>query len=53
MDWTTEKIFRTVTELIAQLVGFVVAGIYIWREIKKQKDFDYIDYEFLNTDNYE
>jgi len=52
-DWTTEKIFRSVVELVAQLVAFIITGIYIWKEIKKQNDLNYIDYEFLNKDNYE
>jgi len=53
IEWTSEKIFRSVTEIIAQMVGFIIAGVYIWKEIKKQNELHYIDYEFLKTDDYE
>jgi hypothetical protein len=53
IEWTGEKLFRTLTEIVAQIVGFIVAGIFIWKEIKKQNDLYYIDYEFLKTNKYE
>jgi predicted metal-binding membrane protein len=35
MEWTTEKLLRNLTEIIAQLIGLLIAGIFIWKEQKQ------------------
>ena len=49
MEWTTEKILRNLTEIIAQLTGFVVAGIFIWKEQKQIEENNYSDFELLDN----
>jgi len=48
MEWTTEKLLRNLTEITAQLVGLVVAGIYIWKEQKLIEEQNYTDFELLD-----
>ncbi len=48
IEWTTEKLLRNLTEIIAQLTGLVIAGIFIWREKKQIEEHDYSDFEILD-----
>jgi hypothetical protein len=48
MEWTTEKILRNFTEIIAQIVGLIVSGIYIWKEHKILEEQNYSDFELLD-----
>jgi uncharacterized membrane protein (DUF485 family) len=48
MEWTSEMLLRNLTEIIAQLVGLVVSGIYIWKEQKLIEKDNYTDFELLN-----
>lgn len=35
-EFTLEKLYRTYTEMSAQIIGFIISGIYIWKcQIKK------------------
>jgi uncharacterized membrane protein (DUF485 family) len=45
MEWTSEMLLRNLTEIIAQLVGLVVSGIYIWKEQKLIEKDNYTDFE--------
>jgi hypothetical protein len=49
MEWTTEKLLRNLTEIIAQLIGIVIAGIFIWKEQKQIETNNYSDYELLDN----
>lgn len=51
IEWTSEKIFSNLTEILAQLVGFIVSGIYIWKELKREREYDFTDYEILDNQN--
>ena len=46
-ELTNEMIFRNITELVAQLIGFIVAGIYIWKEQKTIEEQNYTDFDLL------
>lgn len=48
MEWTTEKLLRNLTEIIAQIVGLIVSGIYIWKEQKILEEQNYSDFELLD-----
>jgi|TARA_B110000902_G_scaffold187680_1_gene212360 uncharacterized membrane protein (DUF485 family) len=48
MEWTSEMLLRNLTEIISQLVGLVVSGIYIWKEQKLIEKDNYTDFELLN-----
>jgi len=49
MEWTTEKLLRNLTEIIAQLTGLVLAGIFIWKEQKQIEEQNYSDFELLDN----
>ena len=49
MEWTTEKLLRNLTEIVAQLIGIVIAGIFIWKEQKQIETHNYSDYELLDN----
>ena len=49
MEWTTEKLLRNLTEIAAQLIGIVIAGIFIWKEQKQIEVHNYSDYELLDN----
>jgi hypothetical protein len=36
------------TEIIAQIVGLIVSGIYIWKEQKILEEQNYSDFELLD-----
>jgi hypothetical protein len=48
MEWTTEKLLRNLTEIVAQLIGIVIAGVFIWKEQKHIEEYNYSDYELLD-----
>ena len=48
MEWTTEKLLRNLTEIVAQLIGILIAGIFIWKEQKHIEEYNYSDYELLD-----
>ena len=49
MEWTTEKLLRNLTEIIAQLIGLVIADIFIWKEQKQIEEHNYSDFELLDN----
>ncbi len=46
--WNFEMLLRNLTEIIAQLVGLVVSGIYIWKEQSLIENKNYTDFELLD-----
>jgi hypothetical protein len=38
-EFTLEKLYRTFTEMSAQIIGFIISGVYIWRNQNKKKTF--------------
>jgi hypothetical protein len=49
MEWTTEKLLRNLTEIVAQLIGIVIASIFIWKEQKQIEAYNYSDYKLLDN----
>lgn len=46
-EWTIERFLRIAAEIIAQIVGLIVAGVYIWKEQKLIEEQKYSDFELL------
>lgn len=36
--WTLEIVFRYITEIFAQIFGFIISGILIWKDQENQKE---------------
>lgn len=46
--FTIEKLYRTFIEMIAQIIGFIISGFYIWKNQNKNKTFIPNKVELIN-----
>ncbi len=49
MKMKTEKLLRNLTEIVAQVIGIVIAGIFIWKEQKQIETHNYSVYKLLDN----